>query len=141
MKKTTLVAATLVTVFTTSSAFAWWGEGHRGEHGGKGGCKSEQREHRSKGMRGGAKFQEHMNRELSAAEIRTLQEARLIYMNNPNITVGDVVSTDKGYKVAIVTKENKSLVEEIEVAKNGMRLERFEAVQKRIEAKEARQKK
>ena len=135
MKKTTLVAAALVTVFTSSSAFAWWGEGHRGEHGSnKGGCKSEQREHRGKGMRG-AKFQKHMNRELSAGEVRTLQEARLIYMDNPNITVGDVVASDKGYNVTIVTKENKSLVEEFKLAKNGMRLERYEAVQKRIEEK------
>ena len=138
MKKTTLVATALVTVFTASSAFAWWGEGHREEYrDGKGGCSYEHRDksgHHGKGMRG-AKFQEHMNRELSAGEIRTLQEARLIYMNNPNITVGDVVSTDQGYKVTIVTKENKSLVEEFELAKNGMRLERYEAVQKRIEAK------
>lgn len=138
MKKTTLVATALVTVFTTSSAFAWWGEGHReGHHGGKGGCQSEHREHRGhhgKGMRG-AKLQEHMDRELSASEVRTLQEARLIYMDNPNITIGDVIPTDKGYKVTIVTKENKSLVEAFELAKNGMHLERYEAVQKRLEEK------
>lgn len=135
MKKTTLVAAALVTVFTASSAMAWKGDGPRGGHErGKGGCKSELREHHGKGMRG-AGFREHMNRELNAGEVRTLQEARLIYMNNPNITVGEVTSTDQGYKVTIVTKENQSLVEEIEVAKNGMRLERFEAIQKRIESK------
>lgn len=134
MKKTTLVATALVTVFTASSAMAWWGEGGRGDCNRGAGFKSEHREHRGKGMRG-EKFKEHMNRELSVSEVRTLQEARLIYMNNPNITVGDVVANDQGYTVTIVTKENKSLVEEFNVAKNGMRLERFEAIQKRVEAK------
>ena len=135
MKKTTLVATALVTVFTASSAMAWWGEGDRGDCNKGRGYKSEHREHRGKGMRG-AKLQEHLNRELSASEVKTLQEAKLIYVNNPNITVGDVVPTDKGYKVTIVTKENNSLVEEINVAKNGMRLERFEAIQKRMDEKQ-----
>lgn len=140
MKKTTLVAAALATVFTTSSAFAWWGDSPRGEHSGKrGGCKSEMREHRGKGM-GGKHFQEHMERELSAEEVKTLQEARLIYQNNPNIKVGEVTPTKTGYKVTIVTKDN-SLVEELNLAKNGMNLERFEAVQKRIEDRQNEQKK
>lgn len=137
MKKTTPVIAALVTVFATSSAFAWWGEGPGEAHGDKGGCKYE---HRGEGMRG-AKFREQMNRELTASEVKTLQEARLIHMNNPNITIGDVIATDKGYKVSIVTKENKSLVEEFELAKNGMRLEHFEAIQRRLDSKQKRHEK
>ena len=132
MKKTTLVAVAVATAFTASSTFAWWGEGEH--HEGKKGCKSEHREHRGKAHKK-AKFKEHMNRELNASEVRTLQEARLIYLNNPNITVGGVTSTDKGYTVTIVTKENQSLVEERLVAKNGMPLERYEAIQKRLEKK------
>ena len=143
MKKTTLVATALATVFTASSAFAWWGDHDKGEHGRKSaGCSREYREH--KGGKGhhamkGQKFREHMNRELSAAEVKTLQEARLIYQNNPNIKVGEVTATDSGYKVTIVTQDN-SLVGELNLAKNGMRLERFEAVQKRMESRKTEEK-
>ena len=100
MKKTTLVATALVTVFTASSATAWWGESGRGGCDKGAGYKSEYREHRGKAKRGehGMKFQQHMNRELSAGEVKTLQEARLIYLNNPNITVGSVTATDNGFK-------------------------------------------
>lgn len=141
MKKTTLVATALVTALSASSAFAWWGEGHKGsEHNGKNGCRSESREHScNRSHKGGRseKMEEHMNRSLTASEVKTLQEARLIYKNNPNLKVGDITATDTGYKVNIVTKDN-SLVEEFDLAKNGMSLERYESVQKRLEQRQNR---
>lgn len=137
MKKTTLIATALVTVFTASSAFAWWDndkgdnrhcmEGNRSGHFMKG-------EHGKRGTMG-KNFKEHMNREFSANEIRTLNEARLIMQGNPNVKVGKVTSTKEGYNVTIVTKDN-SLVKEMELAKNGMQLERYNLIKERIEAKE-----
>ena len=137
MKTTALLTIALVTVFTTSSAFAGRDDGHRREYRGKGAYKSGLCESYGKGMRDGGMQGAKFYRELSAEEVKTLQKARLIYMNNPNIIIDDVVATDEGYKVTIVTKENRSLVEEFEVARNGMRLEHHEAMQKRIEARKA----
>ncbi|WP_299733523.1 hypothetical protein [uncultured Endozoicomonas sp.] len=140
MKKTTLIAAALATVFTTSSAFAWFGDDNGGNDGGKGRCMGGDRKgHFMKGERGKhgkrGNFKEHMDREFTAEEIRTLNEARLIMQGNDNVQLGEVTATDNGYKVTIVTKDN-SLVKEMELAKNGMPLERYEAIKARMEAKD-----
>ncbi|MFK0572682.1 hypothetical protein [Endozoicomonas sp.] len=145
MKKTTLIATALVTalsVSTASSAFAWWGEGEGGKEHNKG-CGSEYRsshgqksDHGKRGMMGKhANFKEHMSREFTADEVKILNEAHLIKQGNPNVKVGTVTSTKDGYKVTIVTKDN-SLVKEIELAKNGMSLDRYNMMQERMEAKQ-----
>ena len=136
MKKTTLIATALATAFTASSAFAWFGD----DNGDRGNCMDGDRKgHFMKGERGKqgkrGNFKEHMSREFSAEEIRTLNEARLIMKGNDNVKIGEVTATDNGYKVTIVTNDN-SLVEEMNLAKNGMPLERFEAIKARIEARE-----
>ena len=137
MKKTTLIATALVTVFTASSAFAWWdndkGDGRHCMEGNRSG-QFMKGEHGKRGMMG-KNFKEHMSREFSANEIRTLNEARLIMQGNPNVKVGKVTSTKDGYNVTIVTKDN-SLVKEMVLAKNGMPLERYNMIKERIEAKE-----
>lgn len=141
MKKTTLIATALVTVLsvsTASSAFAWWGEGDKGHNNNCGtenrSSHSEKGNHGKRGMKG-MHFQEQMDRSYSADEIRTLNEARLIMQGNPNVKVGNITSTKDGYKVTIVTKDD-SLVKEMELAKNGMPLERYNTIKERIEAKE-----
>ena len=98
--------------------------GKRGEHG----------RHGMKGL----KLKEHMSRSYTADQIRTLNEARLIRMGNPNVKVGQVTPTANGYKVTIVTKEN-SLVEELDLAKNGMPLERYNMMKKKMDNWEKRQ--
>ncbi len=139
MNKTTLIATALVTVFSASSAFAWWGEGDKGHNNNN--CGGENRSsHYEKGKHGkrgmkGMHVKEQMDRSYSADEIRTLNEARLIMQGNPNVKVGNVTSTKDGYKVTIVTKDD-SLVKEVELAKNGMQLERYNLIKERIEAKE-----
>lgn len=75
---------------------------------------------------------EMMERKFSSDEIRTLTQAHLIMEGNPNIKVGAITKIDSGYKIAIVTQDN-SLVEEREVALNGMPLDMFERMQQRIE--------
>ncbi|USE37106.1 hypothetical protein [Endozoicomonas sp. SCSIO W0465] len=138
MKKTTLIATTLVTVLTASSAFAWWGDNGRGDgrHCSEGNRSGQfmKGEHDKRGMMGN-NVKEHMNREFSATEIRTLNEARLIMQGNPNVKVGKVTPTKDGFNVTIVTKDN-SLVKEMGLAKNGMPLERYNMVRDRIAAKE-----
>lgn len=95
-----------------------------GEHGMRG----------SKGPRGmaGKKMIKYLEREFSADEVRTLSEAKLIMRGNPNIKVGDISATANGYSVKIVTLDN-SLVEERQLAKNAMPLERFERMRQRLE--------
>jgi len=56
--------------------------------------------------------------DLSADQVRTLIEAKLILRGNDNIRVGDITEIDaKTYRVQIVTKEG-SLVREFEVDKD-----------------------
>ncbi len=136
MKKNVVIAAALSSVLVTSSAMAWWGdhdEGKRGDHG----CSYSQQEgmkHHG-GMHGEKmrpRLQEHMNRTLTADEVKTLQEAKLIYKNNPNLKVGEVKATDTGYSVTIVTKKEDALVKTVDVAKNGMPLDRYQMIQERM---------
>ncbi|AMO54861.1 hypothetical protein [Endozoicomonas montiporae] len=97
-------------------------------------ARAGQRGH--KGPRGQAGHK-MMAREFTADQIETLTEAKLIMRGNDNLKLGKVTSTDNGYNVTIVTQDN-SLVEEQQLAKNGMPLDRFEKIQKRIEARKAK---
>lgn len=140
MNRKTQLAIAMMTTITASSAFAWWGEGdssHK-DHG----ERYEQREcgkgkHGMRGEHGRKYMKKHMDREFTADEIHTLTSARLIMRGNPNVKVGEVKATDTGYNVTIVTKEN-SLVKELNLAKNGMPLERFEKISERIQKQEAK---
>lgn len=131
MNRKTSIAFIAAGLIATTSAFAWYGETsdsegceHRGEHRMKGG-----RHH--VGMMMG-QFSRHIDKEFTADQVRTLSEAKLIMQGNPNVRVDEVKPTDTGYSVTIVTRDN-SLVEELQLAKNAMPLERYQAMQKRME--------
>ncbi len=133
------IATILVTSMTASSAFAWWGDSDIS--GSNDGPRHEQHENgrngggqKMKHRFGGKNMAELMKREFTAEQIRTLQEAKLIMKGNPNIKVGEVKTTKTGYKVTIVTKEN-SLVKELDLAKNGMPIKRFNKVQEKLASK------
>ena len=82
---------------------------------------------------GGGPFADKLDRELSASQIQTLAEARLIRMGNENLKVGKVTPTDNGYSVSIVTVKSGDLVQSFDLAKNGLpvrMMERWEALQK-----------
>jgi hypothetical protein len=64
-------------------------------------------------------------------------EARLIMKGNDNLKVGKVSSTRSGFEVSIVTRDD-SLVEELELAKNGMPLKKYERLQERLEKRNAK---
>lgn len=133
MNKKTSIAFIAASLIATTSAFAWYGEA----------TEKEGREHKAEQrMKGGkqradmaGKVAKHMDREFSADEVRTLSEARLIMKGNPNVRVDEVKPTDAGYSVTIVTQDN-SLVKELNLAKNGMPLERYEALQKHMEMRQ-----
>ena len=122
----------LITALSASSTLAIAGDNDRqncnGSRSGHHTMKGEQ------GKRGKTPSQEEMNREFTAEQIRTLNEARLIMQGNPKLKVGEVIATDNGYRVTIVTKDN-SLVEEREVAKNNMPIKRFNAIKSKMASK------
>lgn len=91
--------------------------------------------HMFHGQKGGKNW---IEREFTADQIRTLNEARLIMKGNPNLQVGKVTATKTGYELTIVTKDN-SLVETQQLAKNGMPLEAYEKIKERIAKREALQ--
>ena len=97
---------------------------HRGD--------KENRHHGKFGKFGGHKMMAQLDRELTTDQVRTLQEARLIFVNNPNIKIGDVKPTSTGFTATIVTKDN-SLVEELTLAKNGMKQDRYDMIKQRME--------
>lgn len=131
MKKKLLMISALVAAISASSVFAMPGgkdcnQGFgMGKHGGP--FKAHHMEP-----------EEMLARELSKDQIRTLIEARLIMKGNDNLKVGKVSSTRTGFDVAIVTKDD-SLVEELELAKNGMPLKKYERLQERLEKHRAQQ--
>ena len=90
--------------------------------------------HTSRTERHGApsKLEKRMNRIYTAEQIKVLNEALLIRRGNPNIQIGTVTPTEDGYTVQIVTKED-SLVEEFQVAKNNMPLERYNTIKNNME--------
>ena len=122
MKKTTLVATALASALVASTAFAGW-HSMTGK-----GCDGLDFEH---GMSRSKMMKSQMDRTLTAEQVHTLQEARLIYKNNSNVKVGEVKKTDTGFSVSIVTKDN-SLVEEKTLAPNGMDQERYNRMQKHM---------
>ena len=108
---------------------------NRGERKAKTGYSYKDK-HGHKGKRGQAGHK-IMEREFTADQIETLTKAKLIMRGNENLKLGKVTSTENGYNVTIVTQDN-SLVREQQLAKNGMPVEKFERLQKRIEARKAK---
>lgn len=131
MKKSLIIASLLAATLGSAAVIAERdksGDCDRGEH-------RHMRHHDGMSehhMRGG----KMMDREFSAEQIRTLTEARLIMQGNENLQVGKISSSDNGYTINIVTKDG-SLVEEREVAKNGMPVEMYEKMKKRMEERKA----
>ena len=153
-RKNKIITTALVATVAISSSFALWAESSKnGEHsyfsehrikegwnGQKGECGRRGGEHKNRGgeHRMEGRFDgKNLEREFTADEIRTLTSAKLIRKGNPNIKVGEVKSTGNGYSVTIVTKDN-SLVEELSLAKNGMDLDFYQKIQKRMEEKKQR---
>ena len=143
MKKSTLVVTAAATALTASIVFAGWG-GHHGGYGiraGAGGwgdgpytLQDDSGKDFGRGFRG-ERMQKRFNRELSKDEITTIMKSRLIQMDNSNLKIGTVTTTDSGYSVTIVTRDD-SLVEELQLAKNGMRLDRYQLIQQRLKSQE-----
>lgn len=106
--------------------------GHRGHKGGH-----KDRHDFKGGFERGADRKALFERQFSADEIRTLTSARLLMQGNDNLKVGDIETTDKGFNVSIVTKDN-SLVEELALAPNAMPLDKYERIQQRMQEREAR---
>lgn len=129
-KKALIMASVLTASLTTGYALAGAHKDGDCERGSKSGMMKYHG-----GFEGRMGHQDMMAREFTADQIRTLTEARLIMEGNPNIKVGKVTSTKTGYTVTIVTQDD-SLVEEREVAKNGMPLEMYEKMQERIKQRE-----
>ena len=132
------IATALAASMAASSAFAWWGENDSRGNQSQGYEQCQKRggpgHHGKKFRFSGKNMAEFMKREFTAEQIRTLQEAKLIMKGNPNIKVGEVKATKTGYNVTIVTKEN-SLVRELDLAKNGMPMKRFNKVQEKLAQK------
>lgn len=132
MKKSLIIASLLAA--TLSSGYALAGKDRGDRDGCDRGPHSTMMKHSGMmGERMGGKNM--MEREFTADQIRTLNEARLILKDNPNLKVGKVSSTKTGYSVTIVTQDN-SLVETKELAKNGMPLDMYEKMQERLEKRE-----
>lgn len=123
MKKSLIIASLLAATLSSGYVLADRDENRKG-----GWDKKASHSHMHHGRKGG---KELMNREFTADQIRTLNEARLIMHGNPNLKVGKVNSTKTGYEVTIVTQDN-SLVETKQLAKNGMSLEAHERAKERL---------
>lgn len=128
MKKSVLVATILAATLSTGLALAERGEGERE------GCKRGHWGHH--GMKGFHRGAEMMEREFDADQIRTLVEARLLMKGNENLQIGQIIPTDTGYTITIVTQDG-SLVEEKEVAKNGMPLKMYQRIKDRMDRRNA----
>ncbi|MGI9276694.1 MAG: hypothetical protein ACR2PT_17855 [Endozoicomonas sp.] len=136
-RKNRIIGTALVATMAVTSSFTLWANSYeKGEHGSRFEHRMKGGKHGFKGDcagRGGYGAGKFMDREYTADEISTLAEARLIKRGNPNIRVGEVKATDTGYSVTIVTSDN-SLVEERNLAKNGMALEKYQHIQERKKA-------
>lgn len=132
MKKSLIIASLLAATLSSGAVLADSDYDRKSGYDKKG-----QHSHMHHARKGG---KEMMNREFTADQIRTLNEARLIMQDNPNLKVGKVTSTKTGYDVTIVTKDD-SLVETKQLAKNGMSLKAYEQAQERIAKREQAQKK
>ena len=140
MKKITKISAVVITTsvlgMASLAAFAGWGE-HDGNGEGYGGHQGQMMgsnmESHMRGQMGG-KMGGHMGGtdralDLSADEVRTLIEARMIMRGNDRLKVGKITQKDdQTYLVDIVTVDD-SLVRQIEVDKNngpGHGMKRFD---------------
>ncbi|MBR9909031.1 MAG: hypothetical protein GYB33_01610 [Gammaproteobacteria bacterium] len=136
MKKSLIIAGVFSALLTTGLVYAEQGEkGERGDcdRGKRGGHHMMQGGHHFKKDRG-----EMMEREFNADQIRTLAEAKLIMHGNENLMVGQVLATDTGYSVTILTRDG-SLVEEKALAKNGMPLDKYQHILERMEKRQSKQ--
>ncbi|MYM64728.1 hypothetical protein [Pseudomaricurvus sp. HS19] len=132
MKRKLLLSTLLAATVASAGALAFDGDTKgRGDCDGKG-PKHEMREHG--GFKGGKHMDRRamMERKFNADQINTLVSARLLMQGNENIKVGKVTPTDSGFNVTVVTQDN-SLVEELQLAPNGMPLEKFERMQQRMQ--------
>ncbi|CAM3416825.1 hypothetical protein [Parendozoicomonas haliclonae] len=142
------VAVIATTMTFAGGAMAWgWGNndgegrGHRDGRGyhqmQNGGC--DMGGFHGAGMRGGMdRWQERLDRELTAEQVTTLAEARLIMHGNENIKVGEVKPTSDGYSVSIVTVKSGDLVDTLELAKNGLPLQMVERMEEREKYRQQR---
>lgn len=130
MKKTLLTATLLTATLLGTQVYA-------GDKPEKGDCHGRDKHHGEMGHMGfGGK--DMLTREFTPEQIRTLMEARLLMKGNPNVQVGDIKATKDGYSVNIVTKD-KSLVETLDIAKNGLPKDMSDRMQARMQEKQAQQ--
>lgn len=131
MNKVTKISAVVITTavlgMASVAAVASWGEhgeGHWGQHGqmmgqGMGGGMGNHMESgMGKHMGSGMGYNMDRKLDLSADEVKTLIEARMIMHSNDRLKVGKVIQKDdQTYVVDIVTVDD-SLVRQIEVDKD-----------------------
>lgn len=130
MKKILLAATLLTSTLLGSTAYA--GDKPETE-----GCHGRGKHHGEMGPMGfGGGPKEMLAREFTPEQIRTLMEARLLMKDNPNVQVGDIKATKDGYSVSIVTRD-KSLVETLDIARNGLPKDMSDRMQARMEEKQA----
>ena len=126
------ISAVVIGLTVAGSAIAWGG--HDG-----GRSKSEHHMGRYEKFNGGCGMgrwlgrDELMARELSAEQIQTLAEARLIMMGNENLKVGTIKTTEDGYSVSVVTTKSGDLVRTMELAKNGLPMQMVLRMEEREE--------
>lgn len=128
MKKSLIIASLLAATLSSGYVLADRHSDLKNGHDGSGYDRKAPHSHMYHARKGG---RELMNREFTADQIRTLNEARLIMQGNPNLKVGKVTSTKTGYEVTIVTQDD-SLVETRQLAKNGMSLKGYEQARERM---------
>ncbi len=133
ISQVTKISAVVLGLTAAGSAIAWGGHGGNEDGHQKRGTQNENH-HKGMGyggcgLRGGIDHQEMVNRELSADDIQTLAEARLIMLGNDNLKVGPVKTTEDGYSVSIVTEKSGDLVRTLELAKNGMPMRMMERLE------------
>lgn len=136
MKKSLIIASLLAATLSSGYVLAERDSGFKQGH--ERHSSFDRKGPHSHGFHGHKGGKNLMNREFTADEIRTLNEARLIMQGNPNLKVGKVASTKAGYEVTIVTKDD-SLVETQQLAKNGMPLEAYEQAKERLAKRQALQ--
>ena len=126
MKTRSLLAALAISTLLSGAALAYDNDdrGCRGEYG----HKNERMKHG--GFHGRPNIKAIMDKEFSAEQIRTLAEARLLMKGNDNLTIGNINPTESGYTIEILTVDG-SLVDSIEVAKNGIPMEHYQRMLKR----------
>ncbi len=128
------------TVIATALVFTG-GAMAQGEHHGGGGRSHHNASHQKmngfmKGHHG--QFTEMQDRKLTADQIKTVVEAKLIMMDNENVKVGKIEETKDGFNISIVTTKSGDLVRTMELAKNGMPKRAMERMEKHLKARDAK---